>query len=522
MGGGRRTGATSAGAEDGSPGAAAAWTRLDRALLAALVALCALSLPWLVHPWYEAGVGTNDAAMYLLSAKALLAGEGYAYLGEPFTVRPPGMSLLVAPWIAARGLDFQALNLFVASFGVAAAAALFALLRPRTGSPVAAAAALALFLNVGFRRMSNEVMSDVPGIALALGCLLLERRARRSPTWANEVLLGLAIGASAYVRSILVLLVPAILAARVLARLREGGGLAAWRSFAVRRLAPVAVLPVLVLLPWSLRNAAHPPDAPVDQNFIYDYSTGMWNVDPGDPSSPKRSIVEVLARAPTRGAQVLSLVGSRMRTSRGSAVEVAIGGVAAALAVALAAARRRASDLYLLAVLGVVTLYFGFQDRLALPVFVLVLAALAELAALGSARVLGAARGRSSAAAALLALALLDFRPRERWQEIEKLHGIHGRIGAEVAARLEPDARVASAVGWHLSLYLDRPVWSLLFAARRAQQASAVEAVIDKYAIDTVVLTELSEAERTLLPWFRARYPATQVGVAHVFRVRGG
>src|SRR5829696_7692856 len=96
------------------------WTRLDRALFAALLALLSLSLLWLVHPWYEAssgnGSGTNDASMYILCAKSLLAGEGYTYLERPFTVRPPGFSLLIAPLIAWRGLDFHALNLLVGSF----------------------------------------------------------------------------------------------------------------------------------------------------------------------------------------------------------------------------------------------------------------------------------------------------------------------------------------------------------------------------------------------------------------------
>jgi hypothetical protein len=113
------------------------WTRLDRVLFAALLAFLSLSLVWLVHPWYEAssgnGSGTNDASMYILCAKSLLAGEGYTYLEQPFTVRPPGFSLLIAPLIAWRGLDFHALNLLVSAFGVAAAALLFVLLRPRAG-----------------------------------------------------------------------------------------------------------------------------------------------------------------------------------------------------------------------------------------------------------------------------------------------------------------------------------------------------------------------------------------------------
>ena len=51
----------------------------DRAALATLVALALASLAWLVHPWFDA---VNDAALYLLTAKALAAGEGYSYLGE--------------------------------------------------------------------------------------------------------------------------------------------------------------------------------------------------------------------------------------------------------------------------------------------------------------------------------------------------------------------------------------------------------------------------------------------------------
>ena len=68
-----------------------------------LAFLLVASLFWLVHPWYEATDETNDASIYLLTAKALAAGEGYSYLGAPFTIRPPGFSALIAPWIAARG-----------------------------------------------------------------------------------------------------------------------------------------------------------------------------------------------------------------------------------------------------------------------------------------------------------------------------------------------------------------------------------------------------------------------------------
>src|SRR5262245_56873643 len=77
--------------------------------LAGLVVLAVVlgSLPWKVHPWYEL---TNDGALYLATARSLVEGQGYSYLGQPFRIRPPGFSCLIAPILWLRGTDFQALN----------------------------------------------------------------------------------------------------------------------------------------------------------------------------------------------------------------------------------------------------------------------------------------------------------------------------------------------------------------------------------------------------------------------------
>src|SRR5678816_4448181 len=84
-------------------------------LAAGLLALVlALSLPFTVHPWYDP---TNDGSMYIATARALLAGQGYSYLGVPFLIRPPGFSCLLAPVLAVRGTDFYALNLLVSACG---------------------------------------------------------------------------------------------------------------------------------------------------------------------------------------------------------------------------------------------------------------------------------------------------------------------------------------------------------------------------------------------------------------------
>src|SRR5262245_4388566 len=165
---------------------------------------------------------TNDASMYILSAQALLRGEGYAYLGQPFIARPPGMSAMLVPILSSRGLDFAAMHALVGLWGIAGALLLYAWVRPRVGSAVAAALALCLWLNPGYQHLANQVMSDVPGTALVLAILLLERRAERTPSARNEILLGALIGGASYVRTLCVLCLPAILAARALAHARAG------------------------------------------------------------------------------------------------------------------------------------------------------------------------------------------------------------------------------------------------------------------------------------------------------------
>src|SRR5262245_20700705 len=165
-----------------------------RARIAAVAALALVllgSLPFTVHPWYDP---TNDGSMYIGTARALLAGQGYSYLGVPFLIRPPGFTCLIAPILAWRGTDFHALNLFVSALGALGVLLFHFQLRARLGLLLATLVPLVLWFNAGYQALCNQVMSDVPGWTLLLSCLLLAARVRRRPTVASMLGLGLAIG----------------------------------------------------------------------------------------------------------------------------------------------------------------------------------------------------------------------------------------------------------------------------------------------------------------------------------------
>ena len=156
--------------------------RVDRTLLVLLLGTLA-SLPFTVQDFWDP---RPDAARYLLAARSLADGSGYTVMGEPFRLRPPGFSALLAPLVAWRGYDFALLNAFVSLTGVLAVVLLYLLLRPRTGAIVACAVAALVWLNPQFQELCNQVMSDVPALALALLFLVLLRRANARPSLASR------------------------------------------------------------------------------------------------------------------------------------------------------------------------------------------------------------------------------------------------------------------------------------------------------------------------------------------------
>jgi len=522
-----------------SSGSEPGWDRRSRALFVALALAMLASLPLLVQPFYEVSDETNDASMYILSAQAFVRGEGYAYLGQPFIARPPGLSVMLAPLLAWRGLDFAALHILVSLWGIAGALLLFVWTRARVGPAVAAALALCLWLNPGYQHFSNQVMSDVPGAALVLAGLVAERWAARRPSARREACLGVLIGLATYLRTACVLLLPAILAARALANARGGGARISWTVFVRQRAALSSLACVLVMLPWSARNALVAPPPPSDQNFIYSYWTGIFHADAGDPRSPARPLAELAAIFPERARAVLTLLGSRLEggggaaeadeeaTGRRSAAQRAQGPswilglwVVGCVAYLLVRVWRSSEILFFLLGLVLVT-YFGFRVRLGLSMYVIGLAAWAETHVALAARTFGAARARAAVTVALLALTVLDFRTQanpELEQEFER-----ARAQAQAfAEQLPADARLGARVGWHYALLLDRPVWSLRFAIDRSpkRNVAAMEGVIDKYDLNTVLIGP-SKIESFYLPYLTTRYgEGVRGGDGWIFRVR--
>jgi len=440
------------------------WTRKTTLALVFAVLGALLTLPFRVHAYFDA---TNDAAVYILTAQALLGGNGYTYLGAPFTLRPPGFPVVLAPILGTAGLDFRALNLTVSLFGLLSVALFFVWLQARLGTAVALALSAALWLNPGFERLSTQVMSDVPGAALMILCLLAERRARHNPSSAADVLLGLSIALAAYFRTVFVLFLPAVLLFRWLAWRGERGAKPTLARFALRRLAIPAGVTLLLLLPWSVRNAVVVTGAPAEHTWNYSYWVSLLHEDRGDPASPAVSLSELRRTVKRRVGEILTGLGGRMLSDEPSLPRTVLGIAICLCWLAAFWRRREPAEIFTALLFIVMAFYYSNRPRLVLPLYLLVVPAAAELAIAGLRRAASARTAHGIAAGLILLVAVLDMAPSADREEIARGHRRLADLAAHIAESFPPGAPLAAESGAIYAVHMGRPVYSFGPVCRR-------------------------------------------------------
>lgn len=461
-----------------------------------LVLGAAAGLPWTTHDVFVLDI---DAALYLRSSLSLLRGDGYTYLGEPFELRPPGFPLLLAPVLGVVGTDFRAIHVYVSLWGIAAVALLFVFLRERLGDFPSFALAAALWVNPLVQDLCNRPMSDVPGLTLLLLALLAERRARRSGHRRDDVITGVAIAAATYVRSLSVLLLPALVLSRFVPphRTREG-----WRGTAL-----LVGTCLILLAPWSVRNGMHEQEAPSDQTWLYSQWVAMSHTDRGDPASPVISRDELLHRPPRRFRWIASEVGNRLRASQSTTPHLALGILGGILLVVVAIRRRRTSEIFAIGSSAVLLVWHAQPERLLIPLFAFVGAAVLESALPVVARVTGRPASRAVLAVAVLGIGLLDARHHVDWTKREVEHRERREAAQALSSWLEDGDVLAETIRpWSDAVYLDRPIFNVRPALRRGGSAAAAD-VIEKHGINVLIIR--SGTERTFREYAEQNFTCT-------------
>jgi hypothetical protein len=242
-----------------------------------------------------------DSAIYLLTARSLAAGTGYAYLGQPFFLRPPGFSWALS-FLAHDGrFDFAELNFWLMVSAVAATGAAYLALRRTEGPNRALAATMLMATCPLFVARFNWVDSDLPFMALFFGAMCLFDVAAREAKRGVGACVGgsLLLTAAIYVRTMGAALLPG---AVLLFFFRRRGGHRVLLGIVA------GLIPALLYVPWLQQagRAAASADRPAEQLMLFDYATATLRVDPGDPDSDALSASDWMERIEINAAHLVS------------------------------------------------------------------------------------------------------------------------------------------------------------------------------------------------------------------------
>ena len=430
----------------------------ERAVTLAFVALLAVwsgvVLTVLVEPRFGEYV---DSAIYLLTAQSLAAGQGYTYLDHAFFVRPPGLSWMLQPLVSTP-LDHAALNRFVAACAVGAFAAVGLAARRLHGPLVAWLVALLFATSRLAVQSLNKVFAELPFMALFFASLwlLMPAAGETRVGWRRGVAGAVLLSASCWLRSVGLLVLPALALGGVLRR--DGRR---WQGPALAGLA------LALHLPWMLwaRDAASHAERPATQTLMFDYATALLRTDPGDPGSPLVDAAGWGRRVADNSAEIVASLGRCLiGVESGPLPWVVAAAVIGALLWALVV-RRSLLDWYGAASLAMLLAYFTYTDRLLLPVLPALLSALffaAERLAVRARRPQQARLAALGAPAALLAivaaahwgedLAGPDFKQQNAATD--------GAAADWIVAHTPPDARLLHERGPILSILTGRRAYT--------------------------------------------------------------
>ena len=343
---------------------------LTAVLLAALGLLAVLMVSvWVEDDWHH----LVDAAIYVLTASSLAAGEGYTYLGEPFFARPPGLPWLLSH-VVGQGPDWDwgFFNQLIQLFAAGSLLTLLVAMRQVHGWLAAALVTLLFAVNPLTVEAHNEILAEFPYLFLFWAGLWLAagRHGGHQPTLTRAVTGALLLAAACYFRTVGLLVLPGLALTEFLRRSRRGEPVRRWQG--------VLVLAIVVglQLPWMLhaRGAAAEAPRPSTQLLVFDYSTALFHTDPSDPDSPLVDLDGWIERVVTNAEDISRTVTFAFLGGPPNEYDSEFGLEAPILAALLAAAmlytaltRRSVLDGYMVAYVVLLLVYFTFADRLLMP-----------------------------------------------------------------------------------------------------------------------------------------------------------
>ncbi|HJU74916.1 MAG TPA: hypothetical protein VJ717_14330 [Gemmatimonadaceae bacterium] len=232
------------------------WTRRDDWCCVALAALALIAVVIAISP-HPAGVVQDDGA-YVILGKAIAEGEGYRFINLPnepsATHFPPLYPLILAglwkvsPPFPANIVVFKIANAVFLACGALGA---FWFARHHLQlRPITAAIGTGVFvISAPLVSLATMVLSEAPFLALLFPTLVLAERAVAREGDTRALMAGLAAGALGLLRTLGILVLPALAVVLLVQRRWRAAGLA-------------IVGAAVIALPWQLWALAHDHELP--------------------------------------------------------------------------------------------------------------------------------------------------------------------------------------------------------------------------------------------------------------------
>jgi len=272
-------------------------------------------------------------------------------------------------------------------------------------------------------------------------------------------------------------------------------------------------------VPWSLRNAAAEVPVPPQHVYLHSYSAAMWHTEAEDPGSPLITVPEFLARVPERLSELLPALGGRLQDSEPGSRNLWLGIALFGLWAGALVRRRGTVEFLGGGVVLMLSIYFAFKTRLALPAYLLLLPAALDTTQWLIAKASGEKWARVLVTAALVVGTCAWYKPLGQWPLLREQHEQYLEVARVVDRRFPGGEPIAAPHGWHYGVYLERRVYSMRIIATRMDEREALQQVLARGIVGAAVSSAPNEG--LYLAWFRTIFTGERALPGHhVFKVR--
>lgn len=260
--------------------------RLLQSPLLWLLILTTIAYQFIVVPYWKI---SHDSAIYISLASALAHGEGYTYMGYPYTKYTPGFPLILMPIELLFGHNYLLMRWLIVLCAIGSVGMSYLLMRRIASDDIACVVSIATAASYAMFYNATYIASDLPYMFISLTSLYAIIHYRQHLSKRNAFLTIMLILTASSIRPIGFTLALATAMTILLDKPVQPTSKRLWHAIAV------VVAVVLVMGLWAGRNAIVKTHSPPEMR-VRDLDREFFRVNPKDIHSRTIGLTDLLNR----------------------------------------------------------------------------------------------------------------------------------------------------------------------------------------------------------------------------------